>query len=192
MPESSFVDMWRPRIPGGSAKPLHFERFLAIELAPMFYSDPSIRPGERDMIYSELGRGQYMIRMEKGEDILNTLRSFAETKRIRAAVFEGIGSVNKASLGHYDFVTRKYKFETFQEDLEILTLSGNISTMNRTPLPHAHVTLGRRDFSVIGGHLDEGSSANMVEIGLKQLPGQLVKAKDEQMGLNVLQLRKRL
>ncbi len=143
------------------------------------------------MIYTQLGAGSYMIRLEKGEDILDSLRRFAGTKRIRAAVFEGIGSLNKAKLGHYDFVTKEYKFEIFQDDLEILTLSGNISTMNRTPLPHAHVTLGRRDFSVIGGHLDEGSAANMVEIALRQLPGRLVKAKDEKIGLNVLQLPRR-
>lgn len=132
-----------------------------------------------------------MIRMEKGEDILNTLKRFAETKKIRAAVLEGIGSLNKAKLRHYDFATKEYRFETFQEDLEILTLSGNVSTMNRAPLPHAHITLGRRDFSVIGGHLDE-SSANMIEIGLRQIPGKLVKVRDEALGLNVLQLPKRL
>ncbi len=144
------------------------------------------------MIYNWLGTGRYMMRLEKGEDILNSLKRFAESKRVRAAVLEGIGSLNKVKLGHYDFTTKEYKFETFQEDLEILALSGNISTLNRTPLPHAHVTLGRRDFSVIGGHLDEGSLANMVEIGLRQLPGKLVKAWDDQIGLNVLQLPKRL
>ena len=89
-------------------------------------------------------------------------------------------------------MTKEYKFETFQDDLEILTISGNISTMNRTPLPHAHITLGRRDFSVIGGHLDEGSAANMVEIALRQLPGKLLKAKDEKIGLNVPQLPRRV
>jgi predicted DNA-binding protein with PD1-like motif len=76
--------------------------------------------------------------------------------------------------------------------LEILNLSGNIASMNRQPLPHVHVTLGRRDFSVIGGHLDEGSAANMVEIGIWKLPGKLLKAKDEQIGLNVLQLARRI
>ena len=60
--------------------------------------------------------------------------------------------------------------------------------MDRKALPHAHVTLGRRDFSVIGGHLEEGSTANMVEIGLGKRPGKLVKARDDRVGLNLLQL----
>jgi predicted DNA-binding protein with PD1-like motif len=95
----------------------------------------------------------------------------------------------KAVLGHYDFKdTQTYKYETFDEDLEILTLSGNVSTMNQKALPHAHVTLGRRDFSVIGGHLEERSLANMIEVNMTRLPGKLLKDKDESVGLNLLQL----
>lgn len=144
------------------------------------------------MIYAQLGSQSYVIRLEMGDDILASLKHFARTKRIRAATFEGIGSLNKAKLGHYDFKKRRYTYEVFDDDLEIIALAGNISTMDQDPLPHAHATLGRRDFTVIGGHLDEGSLANMVEIGLQKLPGKLVKAKDENIGLNLLQLPRKL
>lgn len=140
------------------------------------------------MLYKKLSSG-FVLRLELGDDILKTLRDFANAQRLHACFFEGIGSLNKAVLGHYDFKdTKTYKYETFEEDLEILTLSGNISTMNQKPLPHAHVTLGRRDFSVIGGHLEEGSLANMVEVQMNRLPGKLLKAKDNDIGLNLLQL----
>jgi len=144
------------------------------------------------MIYTQLGTDKYVLRLESGDDILKSLRQFATTKRLGASLLEGIGSLSKVKLGHYDFRTKQYRYETFEDDLEILNLSGNIASMNREPLPHVHVTLGRRDFSVIGGHLDEGSSANMVEIGLWKLPGKLVKAKDAEIGLNVLQLALRI
>src|SRR5438552_10938313 len=140
------------------------------------------------MLYTEQG-SSFVLRLEQGEDILKTLKQFADSQKIRAAFFEGIGSLYRAKLGHYDFKdTKSYKYETFDEDLEILTLSGNISTMNRQALPHAHVTLGRRDFSVIGGHLEEESLANMVEVKVTKLPGRLLKAKDKDVGLNLLQL----
>ncbi len=144
------------------------------------------------MIYTQLGTDKYVLKLESGDDILKSLRQFATTKRLGASLLEGIGSLSKVKLGHYDFRTKQYRYETFEDDLEILNLSGNIASMNREPLPHVHVTLGRRDFSVIGGHLDEGSSANMVEIGLWKLPGKLVKAKDAEIGLNVLQLARRI
>src|SRR5207249_10783232 len=118
------------------------------------------------MIYTQLGTDKDVLRLESGDDFLQTIRQFATTKRISAGLLEGIGSLSKVKLGHYDFKTKKYRYEIFEDDLEILNLSGNIASMNRQPIPHAHVTLGRRDFSVIGGHLDEGSSANMVEIGI--------------------------
>jgi len=144
------------------------------------------------MIYTQLGTDKYVMRLESRDDILQSLRQFATAKRLSAGLLEGIGSLSKVNLGHYDFKTRKYSYETFEDDLEILNLSGNIASMNRQPLPHVHVTLGRRDFSVIGGHLDEGSSANMVEIGILKLPGKLAKAKDDEIGLNVLQLTRRI
>ncbi len=144
------------------------------------------------MLFSRLGPTKFVIRLEKGDDILPSLRHFAAENRIGAGMYEGIGSLNTVKLGHYDFHTKNYRFEIFSEDLEILSLSGNIATMDGAPLPHAHVTLGKNDFSVIGGHLDEGSFANMVEIGLSSMPGKLVKSRDDEVGLNLLQLRRRL
>ena len=144
------------------------------------------------MIFAKFRPATFVIRLEMGEDILGSIKGFAKAKKIRGAMFEGIGSLNKARLGHYDFRTKNYKYELFEEDLEILALTGNISTMDNKPLPHAHATLGRRDLTVVGGHLDEGSIANMIEIGLYVLPGRLVKSRDEEVGLNLLQLAKRL
>ncbi len=144
------------------------------------------------MIYTQLGSQNFVIRLEMGEDILAMLRRFSEARKIRAGAFEGIGSLNKAKLGHYDFKTKRYTYEVFEDDLEVITLAGNISAMGKTSVPHAHVTLSRRDFTVVGGHLDEGSRANMVEIVLRKLPGKLVKTRDEQVGLNLLQLRQKL
>ncbi len=144
------------------------------------------------MIYTQLGSQNFVIRLEMGEDILAMLRRFAEAKKIRAGAFEGIGSLSKAKLGHYDFTTKRYTYKVFEDDLEIITLTGNISSMDKTAVPHAHIALGRRDFTVVGGHLDEGSSANMVEIVLQKLPGRLVKKRDEQVGLNLLQLGQKL
>src|SRR5260370_30015514 len=118
------------------------------------------------MIYTQLGTDKYVLRLESGDDILQSVGQFATAKKLSAGLLEGIGSLRKVKLGHYDFKKRKYSYETFEDDLEILILSGNIAIMNREPLSHVHVTLGRRDFSVIGGHMDEGSSAHMVVMGI--------------------------
>src|SRR5438445_12023788 len=104
------------------------------------------------MIYAQLGTDKYVLRLESGDDILQSIRQFASAKRLSAGLIEGIGSLSKVKLGHYDCKTRQYSYEIYEDDLEILNLSGNIAIINRQPLAHVHVTLGRRDFSVIGGH----------------------------------------
>jgi len=144
------------------------------------------------LIFEERGPGRIVARIEKGEDILGSIRRLAEKDKILSAELEGIGSLSKAKLGHYDFTTKKYHFEVFNEDLEILTLSGSISSLGNKPLPHIHVTLGKRDFTVLGGHLDEGSSANMVELFIQVLPSKIVKSKDAESGLNLFQLSGRV
>ena len=140
------------------------------------------------MIYSQLSPDLWALRLEDGDDILLSLRKFVESKRVRAGQLEGIGSLKKVRLGYYDFETRKYSWQNFEEDMEILNLTGNVSIKDATFTPHVHVALGRKDFSVLGGHLDDGSEANMVEVFVRRLPGELVKAHDEKIRLNVLQL----
>src|SRR2546427_13101449 len=123
------------------------------------------------MIYTQLGTDKYVMRLESGDDILQSLRQFATAKRLSASLLEGIGSLSKVKLGHYDFKTKQYRYETFEDDLEILNLSRNIASMHREPLPHRHATPGRRDHSATRGPLHEGSSGNMEESGPFQLPG---------------------
>jgi uncharacterized protein len=142
--------------------------------------------------FNEQGTRSFVARLEKGEDILGSIRRLAKAWKIQAGVLEGIGSLSKAKLGHYDFTTKNYHYEVFQEDLEILSLAGNISSLDDEPLPHVHVTLGKRDFTVLGGHLEEGSSANMVELFIRVLPGKIVKSKDVNSGLNLFQLSNRI
>src|SRR5438046_3880338 len=112
------------------------------------------------MLYTEQG-SSFVLRLEQGEDILKTLKQFADSQKIRAAFFEGIGSLYRAKLGHYDFKdTRTYKYETFDEDLEILTLSGNVSTMNQQALPTRQPRWADGDFRSSEGNWGEGPRAS--------------------------------
>ena len=51
------------------------------------------------MLFAKQG-SSFVLRLEQGDDILKTLKDFAEKQRIRAAFFEGIGSLYRAKLGH--------------------------------------------------------------------------------------------
>ena len=64
----------------------------------------------------------------------------------------------------------------------MLALSGNV---NRTKL-HAHVVLGRRDGSTIGGHLKRGHVFPTLELWLSPLTQELIRKRDEATGLELI------
>src|SRR5207245_5250474 len=50
------------------------------------------------MIYTQLGTDKYVMRLESGDDILQSLRQFATAKRLSASLLEGVGSLSKVKL----------------------------------------------------------------------------------------------
>ncbi|NIN72544.1 MAG: DUF296 domain-containing protein [Gemmatimonadetes bacterium] len=59
-------------------------------------------------------------------------------------------------------------------------------------LVHTHVTLGRRDYSVVGGHLREGIVRPTLEVILHAGSEPLQRAVDPKYGLPALDLKERL
>lgn len=140
---------------------------------------------EDDMRYARLG-DTWVARVMTGEDIVSAVVSVATVERIDAGTVMGIGAVSDAVLGYFDRTTREYTRATIPEEMEILSLSGNISLKEGRPFPHLHVTLGRRDFTTLGGHLFEGKAGATCELVIRPLAGYLQRAKDESTGLFLL------
>lgn len=96
----------------------------------------------------------HVIRLDPGDEIIQSLRDFAEQKGIAGGIIAGLGAVKNVTLGFYDPDGGDYIRQTFDEPLEICSAIGSISLLeNSTPYIHLHATLGRKNFQVIGGHL---------------------------------------
>jgi len=95
----------------------------------------------------------YQGSLDKGTDILEGLQDVLRRHRISCGVLSGIGSVTQARLAYYNAETRAYEERSFPEQLEIVSLRGNISLRDNQIFPHIHTVLSRRDFAAIGGHL---------------------------------------
>lgn len=115
------------------------------------------------MQYRKLDDGAYVARLYRGDDPINCIEKIARDEEIGGAVF-GIGAMQWAEIGYFKFDTRRYMRKRFDEEREMLSLSGNISFMNGEPIVHAHVVLGAEDFSIIGGHLFAGAVSATCEI----------------------------
>jgi len=128
-----------------------------------------------------------VIKLEKGEDLLEALSSVVEKENIEAGFFTGIGALNRVKMGI--FVEGEYKEITIEDELEIVSLLGNVSLKNGKPFVHAHITVSRRDGSAFGGHLLPGSSISVTcEIFLVKLKEPLRRKFDEKLKLYLLSL----
>jgi len=127
-----------------------------------------------------------LIRVPEGEELLSYIGRFAAEKGIGSAYFTGIGGCSSATIGYYDFALGKYLEKEFHEQLEIVSLVGNIASVEGKPFPHAHVVLGNRDYKAFAGHLIEAQVHPFVELGITVLAEPVRKVFDTKKGLYIL------
>jgi predicted DNA-binding protein with PD1-like motif len=138
--------------------------------------------------YSALG-SSYVIRLDAGERILETLLSFCERNGIGSGFFHGLGAVGEAELGHFDPASKAYSWTKLSAPLEIVALYGNITTVDAKPFIHAHAALGDSTFAVRGGHLREAIVSVTCEVTLTRFKDDIGRKKDEATGLSLLDLK---
>lgn len=131
----------------------------------------------------------YVIKMEKGDDIVKELTSLCEKENIRGGYFTGIGAVTNVKLGWFNPVSKTYQTKDFDKYYEITSLVGNVGRLsNGEVLVHNHITLSDENFNVIAGHLFLSKVSLAVEIFLRDLGEELQKAPDQEFHLNFLKL----
>lgn len=128
----------------------------------------------------------YVIRMDRGEEIVKTLTDFCKKEKITLGSVDALGAANHAVIGLYDVATREFHKKTFDEALEISSLHGNISTKDGEIYLHLHINLAREDLSVVGGHLAECRLSATCEMFVRKIDGAVERRHDEAVtGLNL-------
>lgn len=130
----------------------------------------------------------YVVRLEPDEGIVESLASFCEREGIAAGYFHGLGAVSRAEVGHFNPAANAYSWLTVSGPSEIVSLYGNITTVDGKPFLHAHIVLGDHNMAVRGGHLKEAVVSVTCEIALVRLRGGIGRRKDEANGLWKLDL----
>ncbi|MEJ6951215.1 PPC domain-containing DNA-binding protein [Natronospora cellulosivora (SeqCode)] len=130
---------------------------------------------------------KYVIRMDKGEEIISTLKKFCEENQISLGRVSGIGAVNKASIGLFETKTKEYHSLELSGDHEITSLSGNISKMDGEVYLHLHANLADSSYNTKGGHLSQAFISATGEFIVEEIEGELDRKFSEEIGLNLLQ-----
>ena len=97
-----------------------------------------------------------MVVCDKGEEAVAAVTGAVREHGIRAAQVTAVGGFGQARLGFFDRDARNYAPIPVGEQVEVLSLVGDVAEQDDQPVVHLHAVLGRRDGSTIGGHLLRG------------------------------------
>jgi predicted DNA-binding protein with PD1-like motif len=128
----------------------------------------------------------YAIVFVKGDEVLSGLTDFAAKYGVGDAHFTGIGAVSSATTAWLDLEKKMYRPTVTKEQVEVLSLVGDIAAFNGKPVVHMHAVLGRRDGTTVGGHVWELNVNPTVEVFLTANTTPLAKRSDAESGLKLI------
>ena len=125
--------------------------------------------------------------LTRGSDLLASLESLAASSGVVGGVFTAIGAVGKAAFTFYDQASRKYVNIRKDEELEIVSCSGNFGVLEGRPRIHCHVVFSDREGHAFGGHLLQGTEVFVGEVHLIEVEGVVLERKvDPATGIAML------
>ncbi len=137
------------------------------------------------MEYKVFGE-KIVLRLEKGEEVIESIKKLCEKEDIRLGSISGLGATNHVIVGLFKVSEKKYYSNTFEEDFEITNLTGNISRMNGEVYLHIHGTFADIDGKCIGGHLNKAIISATSEIIINRINGEMGRQFSEEIGLNLI------
>ena len=132
-----------------------------------------------------------VIRMDRGEEILSSLEELAKKENIKLAHLEGLGAVNDFIVGVYDVESKVYHKKEYKGTFEIVSLIGNINTMDGKFYSHLHIACADEDNHVYGGHLNKAIISATLELFITLVDGRVDRFHDERTGLNLFDFVKK-
>lgn len=127
-----------------------------------------------------------VMRLDKGEEIIESLKNFCQSYKIKLAKISGIGAVNKVSIGIFIQDTKEYHSAELQGNMEITSLMGNVTQKNGEVYIHLHVNLADERYQVHGGHLNSAWIGATGELIIDVIDGQVDREYSEEIGLNLM------
>lgn len=136
----------------------------------------------------EGGQTTYVLVFETGEEVISALTGFARERGLDAASFTAVGAFGATTLGYFDVDEKEYRKIPVHEQVEVLSLTGNVASREGEPQIHAHAVLGRSDGTTRGGHLLEARVRPTLEMVLTETPEHLRRRTDRETGLPLIAL----
>ena len=131
----------------------------------------------------------YAVVFDKGDEFISGMQEFARVQNISGAHFTAIGAFSDVTLGYFDRQKMDYKQIPLQEQVEVLSMVGNIARSDGGRKIHAHGVVGRADGTTRGGHILEAHVWPTLEVVVEESPRHLQRKTDPETGLALIDLQ---
>jgi predicted DNA-binding protein with PD1-like motif len=130
----------------------------------------------------------FVLIFDKGDEFMRDITAFASENHLGGSHFTAIGAFCDVTLGFFNRDKKEYTKILIREQVEVLSLVGDIALKDGTPQIHAHVVIGKSDGTAHGGHVLEAHVWPTLEIILTESPKHLCRKIDAQTGLALIDL----
>lgn len=131
--------------------------------------------------------GKYLLRFDRGEELVSGLAEFVKEERIGAASLSAIGAANEIVVCFYNGREKHYEEHLIKERLEIVSLLGTIAWKGEIPTVHAHGSFSKSNLHAVAGHIARCVIAQTCEAAVFVFRKKAKRVYDKATGLNLLE-----
>ena len=127
-----------------------------------------------------------VVRIDRGEEILEQVTEVAKREQIRLASVEALGATDDFTVGAFHPADKQYQSNRFCGDYEIVSLLGTITTKDGAPYLHLHMSAADDTGSAVGGHLNRARVSVTCEMIIRPIDGAVGRRLDPGIGINLM------
>jgi hypothetical protein len=144
-------------------------------------------PGMKTRLLSEnAGVKNYVAVLAKGDEVMSGLTDFARENKVTSASFTAIGAFSHATVAWFDDSRKEFKLIPIKQQVELVSMIGDITLVNNKPAVHTHVSVASSDGTVRGGHVINAFVFPTLELFMTVYPTPLHKQPDEATRLELI------
>ncbi len=131
----------------------------------------------------------FVLVFETNDELAQGLKEFALEQKLASASFKAIGALSSVRLGWLNWETKQYEPSvSLDEQVELLSMIGDVALKDGDPQVHAHAVVGKRDGTAHDGHLLQAHVRPTCEVVLTESPVHLTKEFDPAAGILLIKL----
>lgn len=131
----------------------------------------------------------WVLVLDEGEEAFHAISRFAQENEIAGASLTAIGAFRSATLGFFDFTTKKYREIPVDSQTEVLSTIGDVAVGDDGKASlHLHAVLGFEDGSTKGGHFIRGVVHPTLEIIIRESTVGFRRRKRDDLGIALIDL----